>query len=224
MSSKLEVLSVENLTMTSREIAELTNKNHADVLRDIRLMLSELKVGESIFAGSYLSQQNKELPLFNLPKRETLILVSGYNIELRSRIIDRWLELEQQVAEEKVRVIAREKARLGAPEMTNAIKATLEAKGETPKWYHYSNEHNMLYKAAFGKTCKQLLDEIGEDKNLRDHLTPGQIVLLEELQIANKVLVEGGMEYNERKNVIEQVVLRRALSYMRTEMSTIANT
>lgn len=41
------------LTMTSREIAELTGKNHADVLRDIRNMLEVLKKDASIFAGIY---------------------------------------------------------------------------------------------------------------------------------------------------------------------------
>lgn len=32
----------QNLTMTSREIAELTGKEHRNVLRDIRTMLTEL--------------------------------------------------------------------------------------------------------------------------------------------------------------------------------------
>lgn len=78
------------LTMTSREIAELTGKNHADVLRDIRNMLEVLKKDASIFAGIYKDAYGRDKACFNLPKRETLILVSGYSTELRARIIDRW--------------------------------------------------------------------------------------------------------------------------------------
>ena len=87
------------LTMTSREIAELTGKNHADVLRDIRNMLEVLKKDASIFAGIYKDAYGRDKACFNLPKRETLILVSGYSTELRARIIDRWQELEGQVAQ-----------------------------------------------------------------------------------------------------------------------------
>lgn len=86
-------------TMSSREIAELTGKRHDHVMRDIREMLIELhgEGGLPKFGGTYLNEQNNQrYPLFDLPKRETLILVSGYNLTMRAKIIDRWQELEER--------------------------------------------------------------------------------------------------------------------------------
>lgn len=89
-------------TMSSREIAELTGKRHDNVMRDIREMLIELhgEGGLLKFEGTYLNEQNgQRYPLFDLPKRETLILVSGYNLTMRAKIIDRWQELETRAAD-----------------------------------------------------------------------------------------------------------------------------
>ncbi|WP_170182995.1 Rha family transcriptional regulator, partial [Zoogloea ramigera] len=54
--------------MSSREIAELTGKEHFNVLLDIRKMLAELQIGDLSFQGSYMSAQNKAMPEFRLPK------------------------------------------------------------------------------------------------------------------------------------------------------------
>jgi phage regulator Rha-like protein len=86
-------------TMSSREIAELTGKEHKNVLADIRNMLEKLKIDCADFSAQYKDSTGRSLPCFNLPKRETLILVSGYDIPLRARIIDRWQELEAQPAQ-----------------------------------------------------------------------------------------------------------------------------
>ncbi|WP_375610976.1 MULTISPECIES: Rha family transcriptional regulator [unclassified Bartonella] len=85
-------------TMSSREIAELCGKQHAHIMRDIRQMLGELypEGGQSKFGSTYLDKQGKPQNCYNLPKRECLILVSGYSMTLCARIIDRWQELEKQ--------------------------------------------------------------------------------------------------------------------------------
>lgn len=88
----------EKQTMSSVEIAKYTGKEHANVMRDIRKMLDELKIDQLSFEGIFLDSYKREQPLFALPKRETLILVSGYSTELRWRIIDRWQALETELA------------------------------------------------------------------------------------------------------------------------------
>lgn len=88
-------------TMSSREIADLCGKRHDHVMRDIRAMLSELydEKDHPKFGGVYRGGNGESRPCFRLPKRESLILVSGYNLTMRARIIDRWQELEEKVAD-----------------------------------------------------------------------------------------------------------------------------
>ena len=93
----IQVLEVNNvLTMSSLEIAELTGKRHDNVMSDIEKMLKDLEIHAPDFSGTYKTARGNEYKCYNLPKRETLILVSGYNVTMRARIIDRWQELEQK--------------------------------------------------------------------------------------------------------------------------------
>lgn len=73
-------------TLDSREVAEMVEKNHKDLLRDIRTYTSEMEeIGERNFAPSsklpkinpsdffipstYTSEQGKELPCFLVTKK-----------------------------------------------------------------------------------------------------------------------------------------------------------
>lgn len=80
--------------MTSLEIAEVTGKQHAHVMRDIRNVLSQ-GVSESNFGlGSYTDANGQDRPLFNLTPKGCLILASGYDAVLREKIVDRLEILE----------------------------------------------------------------------------------------------------------------------------------
>ena len=101
----IQIFDANKLTMSSLEIAELTGKEHRNVMADIRKMFEELGQAAADFSATAFYQVNnatREREIFNLPKRESLILVSGYSAVLRARIIDRWQELEsQQVAQKQ---------------------------------------------------------------------------------------------------------------------------
>lgn len=81
-------------TMTSKEIAELTEKSHGHVKRDIIAILKEAGIDPSKFGYTYIDGSNREQSAFRLPKRECDLVVSGYSVKYRLAIIDRWQELE----------------------------------------------------------------------------------------------------------------------------------
>lgn len=96
-TNQLQIMSnSSSLTMTTREIAELTGKQHKHVLEDTRKMLEELGLTSADFSVNLPDAYGRPQPAFALPKRESIILVSGYNIQMRAKIVDRWQELEAQ--------------------------------------------------------------------------------------------------------------------------------
>lgn len=90
-----ELIKIEaGQTMSSREIVELTGKEHSKVVADIKRALEEAGIGDAAFRASYFTPQNKELHCYNLPRRECDLVIAGYSVKYRLAIIDRWIELE----------------------------------------------------------------------------------------------------------------------------------
>ena len=111
-------------TMSSREIAELCDKEHRNVCRDIRAYVGAIvqmergidvrsmdwdgKEGVELFEHTPIggvtmkyevNPQNKQTyPVYYLDKNATLTIITGYSILFRKRIIDRWQELEKAIS------------------------------------------------------------------------------------------------------------------------------
>lgn len=81
------------MTMSTKEISDLTGKRHDNVMADARKMLGE--IGSPEISGGYLDKQDRTQPCLMLNKDETMCLVAGYSTELRFRIVKRWRELEE---------------------------------------------------------------------------------------------------------------------------------
>jgi len=81
-------------TMTSREIADLTGKQHQHVKRDIENMMDQLQEDKSSFGRIYLDTMNREQIEYALDREMTDILLTGYSAVLRRKVLARWRELE----------------------------------------------------------------------------------------------------------------------------------
>ena len=96
----MQELMKNGITMTSRELAELTGKNHADVMRDIRDEVEKLKkegeVGLSIFAESkYINSQNKEQPMYSFGREGAMQIAMRYSAIIRRKVILKLEEMEK---------------------------------------------------------------------------------------------------------------------------------
>ena len=110
VNTKIETLVNNNSEkmMSSREIAEICEKRHDHVIRDIRRIFKDLELEipkkedspnlgndhHSDFRAIYDYRNFVSEILLNFEL--TMTLISGYNVVLRNRIIKRWQELELQ--------------------------------------------------------------------------------------------------------------------------------
>jgi hypothetical protein len=80
------------MTMSSREIAELTGKRHNDALRDIQKTLKELEkhcadLRNDDSKGVRVEYDHRNfVSAYHLPKLECYVLITGYSVVLRSRV------------------------------------------------------------------------------------------------------------------------------------------
>lgn len=185
-------------------VAELFEKNHKEVLRDIRKItdpssgLSEEFRQRNFAPSSYRNQQNKKQPCYCLTRDGFTMLVMGYTgqkaMQFKELYIKRFNEMEKMI---KSLVMARQEF----PLLTENIKLL----HDNPKPYHFSNECDMLNRIVLGMSAKQfrLANGIEKGKSIRPYLTKEQIDMLEILQKVDVGLLVAFPDYEERKRRLE---------------------
>ena len=84
--------------MTSLEIAQLSGKQHKDVLKAIRNMESawEKVNGRNFALVDYKDLKGELRPCYLLSKTECLYIATKFNDEARAKLVIRWQELEEE--------------------------------------------------------------------------------------------------------------------------------
>ena len=89
-----QLATLNGITMTSLELAEMVGVRHADFLEKVPKVLGE---GQRKFSSSYRSVQNKTLPMYVFPKREACLMAMSYSYEMQAAVYDRMTALEQHL-------------------------------------------------------------------------------------------------------------------------------
>lgn len=112
-------------TMSSREIAIMTDKQHSKVMRTIEDLLDK-GVAKMATLTPYVNEQNgQSYNEYRLDKRDSLVLVARLSPEFTAAIVDRWQELEAKQVETPEQLMAR--ALISAQSVIASKDAQIEA-------------------------------------------------------------------------------------------------
>lgn len=193
---------------SSRQVAETFGKRHDNVLRDVQ----ELDCSENFrllnFEGSsYVSEQKKKLPLVYMTKDGFTFLVMGYRWKraaaFKESYIQRFNDMERFIKNMLT-------ARMEFPAFTDAVMNA----HEEPKFYHFSNEADMINKIVLGMSAKKFRELRGLEKgvSIRPYLSDAEAEAVLALQRADIGLLEVVPEFDRRREVLTKIHARHALA------------
>lgn len=164
---------VSKETMTSQEIAQITGKQHSNVMRDIRNLLGQGVNQINFELVEYEDAKGEKRPMYLLTKKGCLILASGYDAVLREKIIDRWEELEMKERNVfKVPSTFAEALRLAAEQQEKIEQQNKLIEVQKPKAEFYDDVVDSKDAIDMKAVAKTLNMGVGRNKLfkfLRDH-------------------------------------------------------
>ena len=178
------------LTMSSKEIAKLTKKEHKHVVRDIRAMLAEIGDGPDLDHVRIDKDSRGYTSQINLSRELTQTLVTGYSVPLRLAVIRRLNELEAQVAKpasvDLTDAASLRGLLLGYTEQVMQLEHKVGVQAEKIEQDKPKVEfHDAVVVAENTHTMKQAADILGIGRNK----------LLKYLR-QHDILIEGGKNHN----------------------------
>lgn len=206
MSKVISVLENNVLSMTLKEITDLLEVRHDNAMRVVNKMVENKDFGTAPqIEESYNGKQTTLT--YKLNKRQSLAVAAKLNVSLLMIIIDRWQFLEDENLrlreDEKARLTQRNEARVGYYPMLDALVESRAIEGKGTELTHFMKEANLLNRIVLGKTSRQYRLE-NKIPTLRDYLPKNKISAINDLQLANMVLINLNFNYEDRKTLLDK--------------------
>ena len=158
-----ELINIEaKNTLTSLDVAEITGKEHKNILSDIRDEISKLgeERGRLIFQQSYYTNlQNRQQPMFILNYKGVLQLGARYNAETRFKLIEKIEQLQKPMTVEDMIIMQ-------AHEMKSAKHRIDVVENKVDNEIRIDHAEQRKLQKAVSIRVYQRLDVISADRNL----------------------------------------------------------
>lgn len=205
----------EITVVTSFDVAETFDKEHKNVLADVRKLRLELSGAEFsalFYDGEYKASNGKKNPMYYMNRDGFTLLVMGYTGEKAMRFkmayIKQFNAMEELL---KGKLIEREKGIVVRQAFTQALKESGENK--RMHGHAYSIYTDLIYKSVFGKDAKHLREEYGisPKEELRNCFSVEELQEVQKAEMLVSSLIEYGWGYSEIKDfVINKITARLA--------------
>ena len=208
----------EQLTTTSRLIAEIFEKRHSDVIRAIENLECSQDFTERNFALSdYKDDSGKSNKEYIITKDGFVMLAMGFTGEKAFKFKEQYInafnsmerELKRIYEERQQWVIEREKGKLVRHILTDTIKMKV---AESPnKKFMYPNYTKLIYKVLFNKSFDELkkMYNIKPKESLRDYISSEELKELEQMEMLISSLINIGWGYEQIKEFIMQNQIKK---------------
>lgn len=208
----------EQLTTTSKIIAEVFEKRHSDVIRAIENLECSKEFTERNFAlSSYKDDSGKSNKEYIITKDGFVMLAMGFTGEKAFKFKEQYINAFNSMEQELKRIyeerqqwqIEREKGKLVRHILTDTIKMKV---AESPnKKFMYPNYTKLIYKILFGKSFNELkeIHKIKPKESLRDYISSEELKAVEQMEMLISSLINLGWGYEQIKEFLIQNQIKK---------------
>ncbi len=202
----------QKAVVSSRDVADVVGRPHKQLMRTISTMLQHLgkETGRRKFAPAnffipttYTDEQGKERPCFYCTKMGCELVANKMTGEKGTLFTAQYvIKINSMETELEKRRVLRQISKPTRRSLTDALRDSGE--DERMHGHSYGTYTDLVYKAAFGKTARQLRAERKAPRKavLKDFLTSEELPLYEKKEAAVTVLLDAGMRYGAIRDVL----------------------
>ena len=209
----------------SLNLAEVLDYRHDRILERVRQILKEYDIKDSQLKSEsseideatefvnkhtdftysisyYKNSQNKLQPYYKLSKDLLVLVIFSFRRLPNAQTLQKAYIAQFNAMEKELNWY---KARYLGVDVRNDLTEAIQEYIETPKFYHYKNFTDLIYKTLFGMSAAKIRDGYGlkENVNIRKHLYENDLDKVKKLEEEVVTLLSYGFDYKKIKGLLE---------------------